>query len=201
MFKRQAICLLLIFLAATIYSAWIFHSPNSRDYHKYQKLMAYTDSVKPVQTQSLAKQQRHHVQKQFIFNQGGQRLQWRIDSAESEIFMDHKGHSIEFVERMKGLFCVMQEKKSDIVVDSMKNFYQIIRCIEAKEAIYRYKDKELMAEQVELTRYRIPDHQWVSSLKPYTPIMQGHAQSIQLTLSKEPLFKAQGFQAVFQEWE
>lgn len=211
MFKGKIYCLILIFLASTGYTAWFFHTPTPRDYHHYRRLMTYTDAGKQIaqsQNQSLAKQERINGQKQFIFNQDHHRLQWRLASAESDVSLNQNGNSVEFVESLREMKCTMQERMSNVMNSNSANlkapdanFYQLIRCIEAKDAIYRYKHRQLFAEQVKLSRYRIPEHHWIDNLFPYKPFMEGQAQSIQLTFAKEPGFKAQGFQAIFQDWE
>lgn len=204
MFAGKVYFLVFCFLVCSIYTVWAFRSPTRRDYRHYQKLMSYSDAAKQVpQNHSLAKQKRLSVQKQFIFNQDEHRLQWRIGSAASEISLEQKGKSVEFVERLENMSCMMQEKKMMSLLDSSihPRFYQLVRCIEAKEALYSYKHKQLEAEQVTLVRYRLPGHHWVESLESYPPFMRGEAQAIQLIFSPRPLFKAQGFQAAFEDWE
>lgn len=202
MFKGKIYVLILIFLTAAAYTAWFFHAPTSRDYHFYQRLMTVSDGDRqPVQNQALAQQERIHVNKQFIFNQGNQRLQWRLESETSNVSLNQIGHSIEFVEKLHEMVCTMQEKIVQGISEDNPSSFQLIRRIEAKDATYRYKYKQLWADHVKLTRYRIPDNYWIQNFSPYKPFMEGNAQSIQLTFAKEPLFKAQGFQAVLQEWE
>lgn len=209
MFKGKIYSLVLIFLSAAIYTAWFFHSPTALDYHHYKRLMSYSDASKQVPAnQALVKQERYLVQKQFVFNQDHQRLQWRLNCSKSEVSLDQKGHSIEFIERLQGMLCTMQEKivpMAQISGDRSnavdRNYYQFVRTIQADEAIYRYKNRQLVAEHVLLNRYRVSGQQWLSDLSAHTPFMEGQARSIQLIFAKNPLFKAQGFQAVFQDWE
>ncbi len=130
-----------------------------------------------------------------------------LESAKSDVSLIQNGNSVEFVEQLYEMVCTMQEKINDVANSSAAqeapdaDYYQLIRRIEAKKAIYRYKHRYLVADQVKLTRYRLPGKYWIENLSSCKPFMEGQAQSIQLTFSKEPLFKAQGFQAIFQEWE
>lgn len=190
------------------YTTWFFHNPSPRDYRHYKRLMTFNDpSPNEGQSQSLAKQERHNVKKQFLFTQDEHRLQWRLDSAISIVSLDQKGNSVEFIERLHDMVCTMQEQMINVMNRNSEskapdaNFYQLIRRIEAKDSVYRYKHRQLIADQVLLTRYRIPEPHWIQDLSPYKPFMEGQAQSIQLTFAKEPAFKAQGFQAIFQDWE
>lgn len=199
MFAGKVYYLVLCLLACSIYTVWAFRAPTPRDYRHYQRLMSFSDAAKQEpQNHSLAKQTRHNVQKQFIFNQNEHRLQWRIGSTSSDISLEHKGKSVEFVECLQNMTCMMQEK---IISLNEGRLSQLVRCIEAKEAFYHYKHNQLEAEEVTLTRYRLPGDHWVQSLDACQPFMKGQAQSIQLTFSPGPLFKAQGFQASFEDWE
>lgn len=191
-------------MAAAGFTAWFFHSPTSRDYHFYQRLMSYSDADKQVQqNQAIAKQERVHVQKQLMFKQDCQRLQWRLESAHSEVFLSKNGNGMEFIEKLHGMTGTMQEKILNVADDETASAgpFQLIRKIEAEDATYRYRNRQLLANQVRLTRYRIPETRWIQDLSSYHPYMEGQAQSIQMILSRQPAFKAQNFQAIFQEWE
>lgn len=198
MFRTRIYFLIFVFLTLTVYTAWIFHKPTSKNYRDYNKLMSYSN-ILPQSTSHplLAKQYRHQISKQLLFQENNSRLQWRVHSPQSEVLLEQAGNSLELVEKLQGTVCKMQEK----INSEEQNSYQLVRCLEAEKAVYNYKHKQLSADQVRLQRYKIPHTDWVDSLSPYSPFMQGQAQSVQLTFSQEPLFKAKGFQAAFQEWE
>lgn len=196
MFKGRIFSLALVFLCLAAYTAWFFHAPTAKDYRFYRRLMTVSDSEKPPESsQTLAKQERVNVQKQLVFNQDNQRLQWRLESAKSDVELHQNDHSVELFERLHEMKCTMQEK---IEPDS----FQIIRQIEAEEALYRYKHKQLWAEHVKLARYYIPEKtQWIQNFSSYQPFMDGQAQTIHMLFGKTPNFKAQDFQATLQEWK
>jgi hypothetical protein len=75
---------------------------------------------------------------------------------------------------------------------------QQIRYIEAEEALYYYNSDTFLAEKVRLSRYIVPGHQLIESVKIYDPLMRGVAQKVEFSLKGKDLnFKARHFKAVF----
>lgn len=78
---------------------------------------------------------------------------------------------------------------------------QAVRQIDAVTASYHYRTEDLFAEQVKLNRFIAEGNQLTPSLMPLSSLMSGTAKTVQLSLSNnEKPFKAQEFQATFQEW-
>jgi|GEM_PF-3558601 len=212
MFKSKIYLLTLVFFVFAIYIVWIFYTPTPRNYRDYHKLMAYSDGAKVLDsTQSLARQERKQASKQLIFNKGKNRLQWRMRSLKSEMYLEQSGNSLQLVESLYGMTCIMQENLRGLnsskdlssvkITDTDFDPYRFVRCIEAQDATYRYKNKQLSAEKVLLKRYKIPGAEWIQSLTSYRPFMQGNAQKIQMNFSQKPLFKAYGFEAIIEDRE
>ena len=75
---------------------------------------------------------------------------------------------------------------------------QLLRYIEAEEAVYYYNSDTFLADRVRLSRYTIPGHQLVESLESFDPLMRGVAQAVEFCLKGRKLsFKARHFKAVF----
>ncbi len=207
MFANKIYFLSGLFLIAAFYTVWVFYTPTSRNYRDYQRLMHYSDAVKiPEETQNLAQQERDQTSRQFIFTQGTERLQWLMKSAKSTICLEQIDNSLQLKENLKKMSCMMQENEIKISEDLSSNSAlqskpdQIVRYIEAQEALYFYKRQQLVAEQAAIKRYQIPQEKWMEQLFSYQPVMQAQARKIQVDFSKQPTFKAQGFQLIFQDW-
>jgi hypothetical protein len=212
MFKRQLIGLTLLWLISVFVCFWIFHtfSPNAQI--AYQRLMNVSDDDNTDQIHekaSLTQQTRFQVSKQILYKKDEHRLQSRLMSEHSELSFDPKGERKELVERFKSLVGVMQEKlmdtskneeRKDSSLQSSLESKQYIRCLKANEAVYSYKTGLLEAGDVEVVHYLIPGLLWPLSLEPFSPLLKGRAQKLQLSLFQEMTFKAQGFQASFYDW-
>ncbi|WP_068467118.1 hypothetical protein [Candidatus Protochlamydia phocaeensis] len=225
MFKRKIVGLICILAALVAGSLWFFHSPSLEDHDRYLKLLEYSDSSKQQTDKKkpfTTRQQRSQVSKQIFFINDQGRLQWRLKSASSELTFGQQADSMELVEHFKNVSCLMQEKLIFSQSESQESLnlslnqrkgkreeegnlsasHQLIRCLQAQQAVYHYKTQELAAEDVDLARYSIPGHEWVDIFDSFKPVMKGQAQRIQLSFSpSEPSFKAQGIRATFQDWE
>src|SRR5215211_5443238 len=111
MFKVRIYFLIFILLTLSSYTAWVFYKPTSRNYRDYKKLMSYSDILPSSHTHPLLAQQcRHQISKQLLFYENDSRLQWRLHSPKSEVFLEQIGNSLEFVENLQNMTCMMQEK-------------------------------------------------------------------------------------------
>lgn len=214
MFRKRIASLVLLWTLLVAGCIWFFHAPGLKDYHSYQKLMEYSDrSTKRSDRESkpfTSQQQRYHVTKQVFFMKDNERLQWRLKSESSELRFGHQENAVELVEYFKDVSCVCQEKlvfcseNDKIISDVQKPSYdpkQLMRSLNAKQAVYHYKTEQLVADDVQLARYMLPGHQWIDKLHSFSPLMTGKAKRVQLSFSQnDRSFKAQGLQAAFQDW-
>jgi len=208
MFKKQVISTFLIWLLVVLGCFKLLYTSSSDVDIAYQRLMGYSAQIKQEQEQDnirSTRQTREQVSKQIFYKKGDERLQTVLRSVES--FLDYSKQDGEFVEHFKGLTCIMQEKLVDLsdppieVVAPIEVAEQMIRQLQAQEAIYSYTSGKLNAKEVEIAHYLFPGHECPHSLKGFHPILQGKALTLQLSLFQEPNMQAQGFQAIFHDWE
>lgn len=197
MFKKRIYSLMALWCIVALGIAWFFHSSPNRSQRVYKRLMDYSDSSRNQSSKVFkAKQHRLNVSKQILFLKNHERLQWRLNSDSSELSFEQQEDSLELIERFKGIFCVMQEKLAK------GKQMQIVKSLSAQDAVYHYKNKQLIADQAIVAQYEIPELAWVNSLKDFTPFMTGKAEQIELSFkSAQPSFKAQKFQATFHQDE
>jgi hypothetical protein len=214
MFKRQLISLTLLWLILVFGVFRLLHTFSPETQIAYQQLMNFSDGIEKEKLEegkksSPTQQTRYQVSKQIFYKKEAQRLQSRLASEHSELIFNPKGKEAELVEHFKGLTCAIQEKFMDASNDErMKNAdltdnllpKQCIRYLKAQEAVYSYKTGQLDAEEVEVAHYLVPGLVWQLSLDPFSPLLLGHAQKLQLSMFKELTLKAQGFRATFFDW-
>lgn len=204
MFKGYLTILILAWLGLVL-SCFELLYPSSESKIAYQRLMNDRDQVKKEYSEEKSRsiqQARDHVSKQILYQRGADRMQCRLVSDSSELVYSKREK--ELVERFQNLTCIMQEKfihaanqdESNRQAPSAVNT-QTIRQFKAREALYFYKNGQLEAEEVEVIHYLLPDTLWPTSLDHLSPLFQGKAHTMHLSLFKEPTLKAQGFQAVF----
>lgn len=210
MFKKHLINLAVMWLIVVFFYFLVFRTTSLDDQMAYQSLMQFNTQVEKEQMKEEARatqQTRYQVSKQIFYKEDLHRLQSRLSSESSELIFNSKGERAELVEYFKELSCVMQEKfidestsQKDAVASDLQP-KQYIRCFNAHQGVYFYKTGQLEAEDVEVAHYLVPGILWPASLNGVHPLLQGQAQKLQLSLFKEPSFRAQGFQAAFHDLE
>lgn len=211
MFKRYLVSWIFVWLLLVCGCVGLLYTSSSDSKIAYQRLMNedHQDSHASTQEKGGALQQaRNNVSKQILYQKGSQRTEVRLASDSSDLIYSKKDG--KFVERFNSMICTMQEKAipapdskesnspTPMVSDSTQ---QVIRQLKAKEAFYSYKSGRLEANEVEIAHFLLPGTLWPQSLDQVTPLLQGKAKSVDLSLFKEPTLKAQGFQAIFHHWE
>jgi hypothetical protein len=213
MFKGYVISSVSIWLAAVLASYWFFYTPSTEAREAYRQLMEYSDQSKKEFTkdqEQYTRQSRKQVSKQILYCQEGQRLQTRLNSAQSELVFGQKRAGTELVEHFQDVDCTQQEK---VVIAAVKNsnrdnasktdleaLQQMLRNVKAREAVYSYKTGKLEAQDVMLTRYLLPAGVWPVNFEGSVPLIKGRAKKIEFTFFNEPAVKAEGFQAILNEW-
>jgi len=168
------------------------------------------------------KQHRENVQKDIIFSEADGRRQMRLVSQTSDLVFTYGGGGDEVVEYLNGVSCDIQEELYYTLPDgrevkrhsggqlSLRHAeledpmawidgttqelvpMQRVRHVEAGTATYHYRKDLFAADQVDLTRYFVPEHQLPELGEELLPMMQGHAQAVQ--------FSVVGRQTVFQAY-
>lgn len=200
MFKNYLMGFILVWTALVFLSVWAFHAPSLESQREYKCLMNSRDELqKEMQTEKRPiRQTRYQVSKQILYKRDSHRMQSQMMGEESNLIFKSKEGGAELVECFKGITCLMQEKL--IEDQEHKQRKQYIRFLKAHEAFYYYTSGQLQAQDVEMAHYLIPEHVLPVSLDAFTPFLQGHAENFQLSLCKEPIGRAEKFQAIFRGW-
>lgn len=209
MFKKHLISIVLVWLLLVVGCIGLLYRSSSDAGFEYQRLISYSDQAKKERMQENAhstRQVRQQVSKQILYKKGEDRLQTRLISTESDLVYTKKEG--ELVEQFKELTCITQDELIDVPHPNLEGeafsteiAQQMIRQLKAQEAVYSYKSGKLEAKEVEVAHYLLPGHLCPASLEGHQPLVQGKAQGLQLSLFKEPTVQAQGFQAIFHNWE
>lgn len=175
-----------------------------------------------------AQQQRKGVQKDVLLMQGNERLQLRLTSQEAVMIFDHQVDETQLIEKMHGVKCWMQEELFYLLPDGREALLQdngkllirhedpqnrkgwveastkgvkpmqILRYLEADDAVYFYKSEQVVAENVQVSRFILPGHTLIDDLTSYKPHIKGKAKKVEFSLSgKEINFKAYQLKASF----
>lgn len=176
-----------------------------------------------------AKQHRKGVSKHYIFCNGPERLNMLLKGLESDLFFHQKGDKTEIIEHFKNVQCISQETFTYSLLDGRQvllnekgNFFvkndnlehndilekgdpriqstQTVRTLKASKAIYHYGTENLLADDVQLSRYLAKGVILNDTIKPTQELMSGTASEIELSFSGgDKPYKAKGLQAKFHD--
>lgn len=178
---------------------------TSEDRLFYERLMENSTLEKAESLINRSKQTRQEVSKKIWYQEEGP-LFVSIKSADSELFFFHQGGTIEVVEHLENVTCLMQEELYYLLPGGKKTHdpetggqpMQLIRFVEADKACYHYNTQLFLAEDVKISRYCVEGHTPVSSLKGAQLLMKGVAQRAEFTLQGDKLdFQAHRMKAEF----
>jgi len=186
----------LFCLSAT---CWLLFKDRPEAMSEYIDLMNQGSLAKQEQLEDNAapvQQRREFVSKQILYSNNAGRIQSRLFSRESELI--YHRNTGELIEQFKGLECAFQEKSDSETGEDLEQFIRLIR---ADQGTYSYVKCELEAQDAAVAEYILPAGEWPVMRDLETPRFQGGAKSIHLSLSGEPMLKAQGFEASLFKWE
>jgi len=176
-----------------------FFIPRSSDYSFYRTLRssekpeeAPPDSVNFFST----KQIKEGVTKEIWLPTEEGRINYLLKNRISTVTLLDRIQQVELVEEMEGIKCWMQDRlyREDELP------MQQIRYFEAEQGVYQYNQETFLADQVNLSIFRLPGHALVSFLDPHTPYLKGAAKHVSFSLSeKSPKFQADHFKAYLKE--
>lgn len=132
----------------------------------------------------LSHQQQHRedVYKE-IWVQKDQRLQGRIQSDFSLLFLFPHGDKFDVIEDMENVRCMIQK---EIFLgeegELERTPSQEVEYFEANKATYNYTTNLFIAEEVRLWRYRLNGDKLPKKIENQTPLMDGFAQKVILSL-------------------
>jgi hypothetical protein len=227
MFRWPTLVLSLIIVLFVSWLAWTLALPSREDYEEYLQLMEKAKPAKSdVPTPQVAsKQTRKQVQREFFWNTPTGRLQTLLRYDNSSFSSDKAEDRREVIENMQHLTGYMQEelyyqlKDGREVIPQDDNSWklrngdpylptageesswksmQVIRYFAADTADYYYNSNLLIANQVDLIRFKAPGHLLVTTRQGYKPLVQGVARAIECSFAEgKPNFKAIELKASF----
>lgn len=208
MFKKQLTIFILTWLTLLLSCMTFLYYDWANAEVAYGSLMKDNSQMKKERSEdqeASSQQTRRQVSKQVIYTKGKDRLKIYLTGDESELIYLKKER--ELVERLKGVNCIIQDELIPLVIGdreetvSKETAKQMIRQLKAQEALYSYQKGKLEAKEMEIAHYLLPGFECPRSLEGIHPLFQGKAYRSQLSLFKEPSMQAQGFQAIFHDWE
>jgi hypothetical protein len=187
--------LLCLFVFGLIVSSgfWLL-APNDSHHAEYKELNSETDSKSNVSgiNPYSAKQKRNLVQKELWFVKNNLPHKMTLQSADSELVLDHQNEGTEVLEKMQDVDCYVQE---ELFFEELMPF-QIIRHIQAETATYYYQQEKLLGNNVKIWRYTIPGHELTQSQDQKSLMMSGTANSIEFAWVENNFrFSAKQFKA------
>lgn len=204
------VCVLFILCVACLWA--VLGRYDSSDVADYQKLMQNQDDTQGGNAYT-SRQRRVGVQKDVFFIENDQHLQLRLQSAHTQLALDHHDGQTELVEHMHDVTCYIQEelfykladgrealrqedgrllikhadpKEVESWIENDKTTVepvQIIRLVEADTAFYYYKNNQFLAENVKITHYIAPGHNIEQAAKSEKLLMSGIATWVEFSLT------------------
>lgn len=141
---------------------------------------------------SSTQQKRFNVHKQ-ILSAHPQRQETDIKSEQSELVWEKKADSAEMVEHFHNLLCISQERFQESPPT------QLIRTMQAQEAVFHYHSRQLTADNIQFARYSIPGYE-VHENFTSKPFMQGEAKSAVCSFEDSPQFQAKEVKIKGEKW-
>lgn len=170
--------------------------PRDHEVARYHELMRDVDASRASKKESkyTGKQAREKIQKHIVYSRNEGKLHILLESDEAEMLLDCQKESTDAVERLKNVRCLMQESLYYEKGQPM----QVLRYLEADNALYHYRSSHLAAENVKISRYVLPGHQMVAAVDGLNPMFTGDASSAEFWLENNDLqFKAEDLKANF----
>lgn len=226
MFRTKLMIGAIGWLAIVSLWGWRFHTIDSTDRLAYQKLMANSDKTQEPISKQNQQQRFHVVKDLFfaelpcrlqcrinsdsselILNQQGHRMEMMECFKNVTCYIQEEllyelpdGRLVKKDENGKFFIQGSDPQKIDVWLDprfeSQLKPKQWVRYLKAEKAVYHYQSKELVADSVDVYRYLIPGHALVQTMNGLKPMIEGKADHVQLSLSKNRhVFHAQGFRA------
>lgn len=201
MFKRSALYVKVGFALLLVFSLFHVSVVRKSDLKKYARLLKkYETNATTRSLPTAAHQTRQQVSKEIWFTQEDKsRLQYRIFGKTSLLTLEPNGKKILVLENLHDLKCFMQDK---LYFAAQKQPMQQMRFWEADRGIYRYTNQQLVAEDVNISIFRLPDHALPKTCDPTVAFLNGIANNVSFSITgKTPQFKANQFKATLTKTE
>ncbi len=136
---------------------------------------------------------RRGVSKQMLYTKDNNRLQWRLNSNNSNLIFSPNLSCDKLVERFEqATFTVQEQLMGDSQSNSAK---QLVLQGTADSAFYSYQTNQLEACNVHLARHIITGYNWPNIALMHTPYMLGSTRKMFFSLTNQPHFKAEQLQS------
>ncbi len=192
--KKMILFSLFLLPLAGLYLTWMgmMRKDDIENYQKIIKQKEIASSVNPSSTN----QKRKYVQKDIWFSQDeSSRLHYKIGSQSSLLTLTPINNKFEIIETLSDITCWMQDKLLYTKDDELP--IQQSRYFEAKEGIYRHTTQEFIANDVNLSLFRLRGHTLPSQPVEDAAFLSGVANSISFFFGgKTPQFQANEFKAM-----
>lgn len=184
MIKRLAFYLMifssLFFLGYFTFNIFVIKERDIKKYNNILKRNSKLTACEALKREPLL-QKRKNVQKDIFISQNGTRLHYRIFSDSSTICFTEKKAGIEFVETLKNLKCLVQDK---IYLNPEKNcFFQQLRYFTAKEGNYIYPSHKFVSDSIRLSFFDIPGKTLPNDISTFEPYLKGFANEVSFHLT------------------
>ena len=202
MFKRASRYGKIIFFLLIFGCIGQFCIVRKEDVTKYRKMLQDYETHSTVRSlPNAAHQIRTTVDKEIWFTQEDRtRLHYRIHGKSSLLTLEPVGKKIHIVENLNQVRCWMQDR---LYVQTASNEpMQQMRFWEADHGVYRYTTQQLLAQDVNISIFRLPGHSLPYTCDPRIAFLNGIANNVSFSITgKTPQFEANQFKATLTQTE
>lgn len=202
MFKRASRYGNLIFLFILTLCIAQFVIIRKDDVLAYKKMLQEYETQSTVRSlPNAAHQIRTTVSKEIWFTQEDRsRLHYRIHGESSLLTLEPVGKKIHVVENLNQVKCWMQDR---LYLQANTNQpMQQMRFWEADHGVYRYTTQQLLAQDVNISIFRLPGHALPYTCDPRIAFLNGIANNVSFSMTgKTPQFEANQFKATLTQTE
>lgn len=202
MFKRASRVGKIIFALLLFGCVAQFCIVRKKDITTYKKLLQDYETHSTVRSlPNAAHQIRTTVDKEIWFTQEDRtRLHYRIHGQSSLLTLEPIDKKIHIVENLNQVQCWMQDR---LYVQTASNEpMQQMRFWEADHGVYRYTTQQLLAQDVNISIFRLPGHALPYTCDPRIAFLNGIANNVSFSITgKTPQFEANQFKATLTQTE
>jgi len=173
-------CLIFVCLACLV--SWMTFHQTQHDDADLQALQDTADCSQREQSGGLVsycQQFREGITKDLVFRDGPPRC-CHLTSRQSELFLFKQEKSLEIVEELDDVYCVLQE---ELYKTADGTPMQILHTLQAQRACYDYTSQTLTAADAYVCKYRVPSHDFaigLQHLKQHKAMMTAKARHVTL---------------------
>ncbi len=176
MFRITTLIFIALWLLIMVGGAFYFFHIDENDVNNY-KALHQQGTIE--QNGEKGRQVKKGILKELWVMKEGKPLHIRLKSDDALLTVEKKESKSEVVEEMSNLVCLMQE---ELFPDENR---QIVQKIEAAKAIYLYRTDSFLADNVLMTRYKIPGNTLPEDIANEKPIFKATASKVRFQIKQE----------------